>query len=51
MFRYIIKRLIMLIPVLIGVSFLVYFTLDLAPGDIVDVIAPDDATMVNICGS
>ena len=45
MFRYIIKRLIMLIPVLIGVSFLVYFTLDLAPGDIVDVIAPDDATV------
>lgn len=44
MYRYIIKRLLQLIPVLIGVSILVYFILDLAPGDVVDVIAPDDAT-------
>lgn len=45
MYRYVLKRIVMLIPVLLGVSFLVYCTLDLAPGDIVDVIAPDDATL------
>ena len=44
MYRYVLKRLVLLIPVLLGVSFLVYFILDLAPGDAVDVLAPDDAT-------
>ncbi len=44
MYKYVIKRLLLIIPVLICVSFLVYFILDLAPGDIVDVIAPEDAT-------
>ena len=34
MYRYVIKRLLMLIPVIIGISFLVYFVIDLAPGDI-----------------
>ncbi len=34
MYRYILKRLLWLIPVLIGVSFVVYFLMDLAPGDI-----------------
>lgn len=33
MIKFIIKRLIALIPVLIGVSLLVFFILDLAPGD------------------
>ena len=33
MIKFIIKRLIALIPVLVGVSLLVYFILDLAPGD------------------
>ena len=45
MLRYFLKRILQLIPVLIGVSVLVYFILDLAPGDVVDVIAPDDATI------
>ncbi|MDL2248097.1 ABC transporter permease [Tyzzerella sp. OttesenSCG-928-J15] len=45
MHRYIIKRLLLMIPVMIGVSFLVFFILDLAPGDVVDIIAPDDATI------
>lgn len=45
MYRYILKRIVQLIPVLIGISILVYFILDLAPGDVVDVIAPDDATI------
>jgi len=35
MHRYIIKRLLMMIPVIIGVSFLVFFIMDLAPGDAV----------------
>ena len=30
-----------MIPVLMGVSFLVYFVMDLAPGDVVSMIAPD----------
>ena len=46
MFRYITKRLLMMIPVIIGVSFLVYLILDLAPGDVVDVIAPPESTIV-----
>ena len=33
MIKFIIKRLLALIPVLIGVTLLVYFILDLAPGD------------------
>lgn len=35
MFRYIIKRILMMIPVLLGVSFVVYYLMDLAPGDII----------------
>ncbi len=42
--RYIIKRLLMMIPVLICVSFVVYFLMDLAPGDLVSAMAPPDAT-------
>ena len=34
MIRYVIKRLILLIPVIIAVSFLVFALMDLAPGDI-----------------
>ena len=33
MIKFIVKRLLALIPVLIGVTLLVYFILDLAPGD------------------
>lgn len=45
MYRYIIKRLLMLIPVVIGVSFLVYMVINMAPGDIINQIAPEDATI------
>lgn len=45
MYRYFFKRLLLLIPVMIGVSFLVYFILDLTPGDAADILAPDDATL------
>ncbi|MDR1068650.1 MAG: ABC transporter permease [Clostridiales Family XIII bacterium] len=33
MYRYVLKRLVLLIPVLLGVSFVVYTILDFAPGD------------------
>lgn len=48
MFRYILKRILMMIPVLIAVSFVVYFLMDLAPGDIIATMAPQDATEVEI---
>ena len=34
----------MMIPVIIGVSFLVFFIMDMAPGDAVDLMAPEGAT-------
>lgn len=33
MHKYVFKRLLMLIPVILGVSFLVFFIMSLAPGD------------------
>ncbi len=39
--KYIIKRILMLIPVIIGVSLLVFILLDLAPGNVLDMIATD----------
>lgn len=39
--KYIIKRILMLIPVIIGVSLLVFVLLDLAPGNVLDIIAND----------
>lgn len=43
MSKYIYKRLIMLIPVLIGVTFLVFFILNLSPGDTATMIAGEGA--------
>lgn len=48
MIRYVLKRVLMMIPVLLAVSFIVYFLMDLAPGDIVSLKAPQDATEVEI---
>ena len=48
MIRYIIKRALMMIPVILAVSFVVYMLMDLAPGDIVTMMAPQDATEVEI---
>ena len=45
MYRYILKRLVMLIPVLIGVSFFVFFMMDLAPGDPAITIAGEEASL------
>jgi peptide/nickel transport system permease protein len=44
MIRYIVKRAVMMIPVILAVSFVVYFLMDLAPGDIVTSLMPQDAT-------
>ena len=44
MYRYIIKRVLMLVPVMLGVVFIVIFIMDLAPGDPVYMVASDQAT-------
>ena len=44
MHKYILKRLLMLIPVIIGVTFVVFFILNLAPGDPAAIILGDQAT-------
>ena len=44
MYSYVIKRILLMITVIIGVSFLVFFIMDMAPGDAVDVLAPEGAT-------
>ena len=41
MHKYIIKRILMLIPDIIGVSLLVFVMLDLAPGNIIDIIGSE----------
>lgn len=38
MYRYVIKRILLLIPIMLAVSFIVYFIVDLAPGDEIDAI-------------
>lgn len=43
MHKYIAKRLLMLIPVIIGVSFLVFFIMALTPGDTAKTILGEDA--------
>ncbi|MDX9826967.1 MAG: ABC transporter permease [Spirochaetia bacterium] len=45
MHKYIIKRLLMLIPIILAVSFIVFFIVDLAPGDVVDVIAGNEVSV------
>ncbi len=37
MWRYVVKRLLLMIPVMLGVSLMIYCIMDLAPGDIVDI--------------
>jgi peptide/nickel transport system permease protein len=41
--RYILRRLLMLIPTLVGMSILIFLMLRLLPGDIVDIIAGADS--------
>lgn len=44
MLKYIAKRLLMLIPVIIGVTFIVFFILNLSPGDPAAIILGEQAT-------
>lgn len=44
MYKYILKRLLLLIPVLIAVSFIVFYIVNLAPGDAVDVLLSSNAS-------
>lgn len=44
MWKYILKRLLMMIPVLLGVTFLVFFILNMTPGDPAAIILGDQAT-------
>lgn len=41
MYRYILKRLLMLIPVVLGSAFIIFAIMSIAPGDITDVIAAE----------
>lgn len=41
MIRYIIKRLLLMIPVILGVSFLIYVCMEMAAGDPISILAPD----------
>ena len=44
MLKYILKRLLLIIPVVIGITLFIYLLLDLAPGDPVSMILGTDAT-------
>ncbi|MEL7650063.1 MAG: ABC transporter permease [Sedimentibacter sp.] len=44
MYKYIFRRVLMLIPVIIGVTFIVFFILNLSPGDPAAIILGDQAT-------
>ena len=44
MHKYILKRLLMLIPVILGVTFIVFFILNLSPGDPAAMILGEQAT-------
>ena len=41
MLRYAIRRLLLMIPVIIGVSFFIFFVMDMAPGDVVDIMVAE----------
>ena len=48
MFKYICKRILLLIPILLGVTLLVYIGMDLAQGSYVDTLITDEMTDVMI---
>ena len=48
MIRYIIKRILLLIPILLAVSFIVYALLDLTPGTIVDAMISESMSAEDI---
>ena len=48
MFRFVLKRILLLIPVIIAVSFIVYALLELAPGTIIDTMITETTTQEDI---
>jgi len=48
MIRFVVKRIILIIPIVICVSFIVFALVDLAPGDIVDVMINSEMTQEEI---
>ena len=48
MIRYVIQRILLIIPVVICVSFIVYALVDLAPGDVVDTMINENMTEEDI---
>ncbi len=44
MWKYIVKRLLLMIPILLGVTFIVFFIMNLTPGDPAAIILGDQAT-------
>ncbi len=44
MWKYIVKRLLMMIPILLGVTFIVFFIMNLTPGDPAAIILGDQAS-------
>lgn len=48
MYRYILKRILLLIPVVLSVSFIVYFIISFAPGDPAKIMAGAEATQEDI---
>ena len=50
-FQYIIRRLLLLIPLLVGVSFLSFCLLMLSPGDVVDILLEDVADSAEVAAN
>ena len=44
MYKYIIKRLLMMIPVILGITFIIFFILNLTPGDPAEIFLGSEAT-------
>ena len=44
MWKYVLKRFLLMIPILIGVTFIVFFIMSLTPGDPAAVILGDQAS-------
>ncbi len=51
MFRYIMKRIVMMIPVLLAVTLLIFTLLYFAPGDPARIILGDDAPEEAVAGA
>jgi peptide/nickel transport system permease protein len=48
MYRYVLKRMLLMIPVLLGISFVIFTLMNLAPGDPVRMILGESATVEDV---